>query len=103
MKRLAGAAALALSSCAPRGALVPVKGAPIVRVGVVVEEPAGDVSATGQFRVLGPDGDILGVVDPGVTWRVQPADRADRLTVTRPDRNQPMTVGQPLSITLERP
>ena len=57
---------------------------------------AGDVSATGQFRVVGPDGDILGVVDPGVVWHVQPAD-GQRLTLVRPDRPEPMTVQQPVT------
>jgi len=96
------AAALLLAACAPRGALVPVRGEPVVRVGIVVDQPTGDVSSTGQFRVVGPDGDILGVVDPGVVWHVQPAD-GQRLTLVRPDRPEPMTVQQPVAVTLENP
>ncbi|HVO35141.1 MAG TPA: SpoIID/LytB domain-containing protein [Gemmatimonadales bacterium] len=103
MKRLlAVAAALLAAGCAPRGALVPVRGQPVVRVGIVVDQPSGDVSATGQFRLADPDGNILGVVDPGVTWRVQPA-AGERLTLVRPDRTQPMTVQQPVTVTLENP
>jgi len=101
-RALAAAALLALAACARRGALVPVKGAPVVRVGIVVDQPTGDVSATGQFRVLAPDGDILGVVDPGVVWRVEPGD-GEQLTLVRPDRPQPMTVPQPVTVTLENP
>ena len=102
MKRLALAGLLALAACAPRGALVPVRGQPLVRVGIVVDRPSGEVSATGQFRMVGADGDILGVVDPGAVWRVQPADGA-RLTLIRPDRTEPMTVPQPVTVTLENP
>ncbi|MGA2384548.1 MAG: SpoIID/LytB domain-containing protein [Gemmatimonadales bacterium] len=97
---LAAAALLVLTGCAPRGALVPVRGEPVVRVGIVVDQAMGDISATGQFRVVGQDGDILGVVDPGVVWHVQPADGA-RLTLVRPDRTEPMTVQQPVTVTLE--
>lgn len=104
MKRaLWAAGALLVASCAPRGPLAPIKGAPAVRVGIVVDQPSGEFSATGQFRVLGPDGDILAVVDPGATWHVQPGDAPDRLTLVRPDRTQPVTVGQPVTVTLERP
>ena len=101
-RKLAAAALLLLAACAPRGALVPVRGEPVVRVGIVVDQPTGDVSSTGQFRVVGPDGDILGVVDPGVVWHVQPAD-GQRLTLVRPDRPEPMTVQQPVAVTLENP
>jgi len=101
-RRLAAAALLLVAGCAPRGPLLPVRGEPVVRVGIVVDQPAGDVSSTGQFRVVGPDGDILGVVDPGVVWRVQPAD-GQRLTLVRPDRPEPMTVQQPVTVTLENP
>ena len=101
-RRLAAAALLLVAGCAPRGPLLPVRGEPVVRVGIVVDQPAGDVSSTGQFRVVGPDGDILGVVDPGVVWHVQPAD-GQRLTLVRPDRPEPMTVQQPVTVTLENP
>lgn len=103
MKRLLAAAVVLLAAgCAPRGALAPVRGQPVVRVGIVVDQPSGDVSATGQFRLADPDGNILGVVDPGVVWRVQPGD-GERLTLIRPDRTQPMTVQQPVTVTLESP
>ena len=103
MRRGAAAAVLlALAGCAPRGAVAPVRGEPVVRVGIVVDQAAGDVSATGQFRVVGPDGDILGVVDPGVVWHAQPGD-GDRVTLVRPDRPEPMTVHQPVTVTLENP
>ncbi len=102
-RRLAAAAALLLAACAPRGALLPVRGAPIVRVGILVDQPSGEFSATSQFRVLGPNGDILAVVDPGVRWRVQPGDDATHLTFVRPDRTEPLTAAQPVSVTLEDP
>jgi stage II sporulation protein D len=102
VRRALAAAALLLAGCAPRGGVVPVKGAPVVRVGIVVDQAGGDVSATGQFRVVGPDGDILGVVDSGVTWHVQPGD-GDRVTLVRPDRTEPMTVHQPVTVVLENP
>jgi stage II sporulation protein D len=103
MKRAGPAAVvLLLAGCAPRGALAPVRGEPVVRVGIVVDQAAGEFSATGQFRVVGPDGDILGVVDPGVVWHVQPGD-GDRLTLVRPDRPEPMTVHQPVTVTPENP
>ena len=101
MRRLLAAGVLLLlAGCAPRGALLPVKGAPVVRVGIVVDQSSGEVSATGQFRVVGPDGDILGVVDRGVVWRVQPGD-GDQVTLVRPDRTGPMTVHQPVTVTPE--
>jgi stage II sporulation protein D len=96
------AAALVAAGCAPRAPLAPLRGAPAVRVGIVVDQPAGEFSASGQFRVLGPDGAILAVVDAGVTWRVQAGDATDRLTLVRPDRAQPVVVGQPVTVVPER-
>jgi stage II sporulation protein D len=96
------AGALIMAGCARGGPLAPLRGEPAVRVGIVVDQPAGEFSATGQFRVLGPDGDILAVVDPGVTWRAEPADAADHLTLVRPDRTQPVVVGGPVTIAPER-
>ena len=92
---------LVLAGCAPRR-LVPVPGAAVVRVGIVVDQAAGEFSATGQFRVLGPDGDILAVVDRGVAWRVEPGDAPDRLTLVRPDRAAPDVVSQPVAVRPER-
>ena len=93
---------LALAGCAPRGAVAPVRGQPVVRVGIVVDQPRGEVSATGQFRLSDPDGNILGVVDPGVAWKVEPGD-GQQLTLVRPDRPAPITVKQPVTVTLENP
>jgi len=102
MRRALGVVALlALAGCAPRR-LVPVPGAATVRVGIVVDRDSGDVSATGQFRVLGADGAILAVVDRGVTWRVERGDAPDRLTLVRPDRPQPDVVQQPVTVRPER-
>jgi stage II sporulation protein D len=101
-RALAAAALLAVAGCAPRR-LVPVPGAAAVRVGIVVDRDSGDVSATGQFRVLGADGGILAVVDQGVTWRVKPGDAPDQLALVRPDRPQPDVVPQPVTVRPERP
>ncbi len=102
-RRLAAAALLLLPACAPGGgALAPVRGEPLVRVGIVVDQASGDISATGQFRLTDADGNVLGVVDPGVTWRVQPGD-GPRLTLVRPDRPAPMTVAAPVTVALQDP
>ncbi len=95
---LAAAALLVAAGCARRGPLIPVPGAAVVRVGIVVDKASGEVSASGQFRVLGPDGAILAVVDPGVIWRVEPGDASDQLMLVRPDRPQPDLVAQPVTI-----
>ena len=96
-----GGAAL-LASCG-RARLAPLQGAPPVRVGIVVDQPSGDFSATGQYRVLGPDGAILAVVDAGVAWRVEPGDGPDQLSLVRPDRPQPDLVAQPVTVRPDRP
>ncbi len=94
-------AALAASCARPR--LAPLQGVPAVRVGIVVDQPSGEVSATGQYRVLGPDGAILAVVDAGVTWRAEPGDGPDQLSLVRPDRPQPDQVAQPVTVRPDRP
>jgi len=100
-RALFAAVLLAAAGCAPRR-LVPLPGAATLRVGIVVDQAAGEVSATGQFRVLGADGGILAVVDGGVAWRVEPGDAPDRLTLVRPDRPQPDVVAQPVTVRPER-
>jgi stage II sporulation protein D len=100
-RALPAAALLAVAACAPRR-LVPVPGAAAVRVGIVVDRDSGDVSAAGQFRVLGADGGILAVVDQGVTWRVKPGDAPDQLALVRPDRPQPDLVSPPVTLRPER-
>jgi stage II sporulation protein D len=100
-RALSAAALLAVAGCAPRP-LVPLPGAGVVRVGIVVDRDSGDFSATGQFRVLDADGNILAVVDPGVTWRVAPGDAPDQLTLVRPDRPSPDVVPQPVTVRPER-
>ena len=96
------AGAVLVASCGRRAPLVPVPGMPAVRVGVVVDQPSGGFSATGQYRVLGPDGDILAVVDGGVSWRVEPGGAPDRLSLIRPDRPQPVEVAQPVTVRPDR-
>jgi stage II sporulation protein D len=95
--------AVLVASCARRVPLAPVQGMPTVRVGVVVDQPSGDFSATGQYRVLGPGGDILAVVDAGVSWRVEPGGAPDRLALIRPDRPEPVEVAQPVTVRPDRP
>jgi len=102
LARALGPAALALLASCGRGRLAPVPGQPIERVGIVVDQASGTVSATGQFRVLGPDGGIIAVVDPGVTWRVEPGG-TDSVSLVRPDRTQPTVVAQPVTVRPDRP
>jgi stage II sporulation protein D len=97
------AGALLAASCARRPPLAPLRGVPALRVGIVVDQPAGEFSATGQYRVLGPDGDILAVVDGGVAWRAEPGNAPDRLSLIRPDRPQPADVAQPVTVRPDRP
>jgi stage II sporulation protein D len=92
-----------LAGCPRRAPLAPAQGMPGIRVGIVVDQPAGEFSAAGQYRVLGPDGDILAVVDAGVTWRVEPGGAPDRLSLIRPDRPQPVEVAQPVTVRPDRP
>jgi len=96
------AAALLIAGCGHRAPLTPVQGMPMVRVGVVVDQPTGEFSATGQYRVLGPDGSIIAVVDAGVGWRVEPGGAPDRVSLVRPDRQQPVEVAQPVTVRPER-
>jgi stage II sporulation protein D len=100
-RAICGVVLLTVAGCAPRR-LVPVPGAATVRVGIVVDRDSGDVSASGQFRVLGADGAILAVVDPGVTWRVAAGDAPNQLNLVRPDRPQPDVVPQPVTVRPER-
>jgi len=97
------AGVLLAASCARHAPLAPVQGMPVVRVGIVVDQPEGELSATGQYRVLGPEGDILAVVDAGVSWRVAPGGAPDRLTLIRPDRPVPVDVAQPVTLRPDRP
>ena len=97
------AGVLLAASCARHAPLAPVQGMPVVRVGIVVDQPEGELSATGQYRVLGPEGDILAVVDAGVSWRVAPGGAPDRLTLIRPDRPAPVDVAQPVTLRPDRP
>ena len=104
VKRALGMAGVLLAaSCARHAPLAPVQGMPVVRVGIVVDQPEGELSATGQYRVLGPEGDILAVVDAGVSWRVAPGGAPDRLTLIRPDRPAPVDVAQPVTLRPDRP
>ena len=98
----AGAAALA-SGCLGHARLAPVPGQPDVRVGVAVDQPSVDVTATGQFRVLASDGSIIAVVDPGVTWRAEPGGAPDSVSLVRPDRPQPVELPQPVTVRPDRP
>ncbi len=102
---VAVAAGAALAACArrPAGEAVPRLAAePWVRVGIVVDRDSGGVSATGQFRVLAADGAILAVQDAGRSWRVEPAE-GGRLTLTRPDRPEPLVVPGPITVRPELP
>jgi stage II sporulation protein D len=102
-RALALAGAVLVAGCPRRAPLAPVQGMPAVRVGIVVDQPSGEFSATGQYRVLGPDGDILAVVDGGVSWRVEPGGAPDRISLVRPDRPQPVEVAQPVTVRPDRP
>ena len=97
----AGAALVVAGGCAPRTGPTPLRQAPLVRVGIVVDRPAGRVSATGQFRVLNAGGDIIAVVDAGVGWRVEPAENG-RVRLVRPDREEPVVAAGPVAVQPER-
>ena len=105
MRRLAlvAAAAALAAGCAPRAPLAPARGQPVVRVGVVVDAPAGTFSATGQYWVVGADGSILASVDSGVTWRAEPGDGPDRIRLVRPDRPAPDQVASPVTVRPLKP
>jgi stage II sporulation protein D len=100
---LAAAAALLLAGCPRPAPFGPVQGMPVVRVGVVVDQPSSDFSATGQYRVLGPDGAIVAVVDAGATWRVEPGDDPASLRLVRPDRPDPVQLPAPVSVVPYQP
>jgi len=101
LRGAAGAALVVAGGCAPRTGPAPLRQAPLVRVGIVVDRPAGRVSATGQFRVLNAGGDIIAVVDAGVVWRVEPAENG-RVRLVRPDREEPVVAAGPVTIQPER-
>ncbi len=104
MKRAPAAVlALAAAACAPSARVLPVPGEPWLRVGVVVDQASGDVTATGQFRVLDTAGAVLAVVDPGVTWKAQPGDGPNQLQLVRPDRPQPDLVTAPITVRADDP
>jgi stage II sporulation protein D len=101
-RALALAALVLVAGCPGRAPLVPVPGAAVERVGIVVDQPSGEFSSTGQYRVLGAGGDILAVVDAGVAWRVEPGGAPDRVTLIRPDRPEPVEVAQPVTVRPDR-
>jgi stage II sporulation protein D len=101
LRGAAGTALFVAGGCAPRTGPAPLRQAPLVRVGIVVDRPAGRVSATGQFRVLNAGGDIIAVVDAGVVWRVEPAE-SGRVSLVRPDREEPVVAAAPVFIQPER-
>jgi stage II sporulation protein D len=100
---LALAGAVVAAGCAPRGPLAPLPGQPLVRVGILVDQPSGSLSATGQFWVVGADGGILAAVNPGVAWQVLPGEGPDRLQLVRPDRTAPEFVAAPVTVRPMRP
>jgi len=99
--RALAAGAVLLAGCA-RARLAPVPGMPVVRVGIAVDQPSGDVSATGQYRVLAADGSIIAVVDAGVTWHVEPGGAPDSVSLVRPDRQQPVAAAQIVTVRPDR-
>ena len=102
-RTLAVAAVLLLAGCPRPAPFGPVTGMPAVRVGIVVDQPTADLSATGQYRVLGADGAIVAVVDAGVTWHVQPGDDPGRLRLVRPDRQEPLDLAAPVTVRPDQP
>ena len=98
------AAAALAAACArgPGGGPGALREAPLMRVGLVVDRPAGSFSATGQFRVLTARGDIIAVVDAGVTWRAEPGD-AGMVRLIRPDRDAPVVTPSPVAVQTEDP
>lgn len=104
MRRAAGAALAVLlaAGCARRPPSFPVGEEPAIRVGIVVDRDTGSLSATGQFRVLGPDGAILAVQDGGQTWRVERGAAAGFLSFQRPGRPEPVIAAAPVTVRTER-
>ena len=100
---LAASAALVLAGCPRPSPFGPVQGMPVVRVGIVVDQPSGDFTATGQYRVLDAGGSIVAVVDAGTTWRVEPGDDPASLRLTRPDRPDPLQLPAPVTVHPDQP
>lgn len=69
-------------------------------MGIVVDRDSASFTATSQFRVIGPTGDVLAVVDGGRVWHVTPAD-GGRLTLVRPDRVEPVLLPGPVAVRPE--
>ena len=93
---------LAAAACARGPGPGALREAPLMRVGIVVDRPSGSFSAAGQFRVLTAGGDIIAVVDGGVTWRAEPAE-AGRVRLLRPDRDEPVVTASPVTVQTEDP
>jgi len=96
------ATALAAASCARGPGPGALREAPLIRVGIVVDRPSGSFGAAGQYRVLTAGGDIIAVVDGGVTWRAEPAE-AGQLRLVRPDRDAPVVTASPVTVQTEDP
>ena len=95
----AAGAALLGWSCVARVPSPPTRAIePLVRVGVVVDQPSATFGATGQYWVVGSDSGILGSVAPGVTWSVGPGAGPNDLRLTRPDRPAPHEDAQPVTV-----
>ncbi len=101
---LAAGAALLAGSCMPppspgaAPAPPPARGEPLIRIGLVVDQPTATFGATGQYWVFGPDSGILAVVGPNVTWTVAPGSGMSDLRLTRPDRPVPLDVAGPVTV-----
>ena len=95
-------AALAAAGCARQPPVTRIGEEPTVRVGIVVDRDSGSFSASGQFRVIAADGAILAVQDAGSTWLVERADQSGLVSLTRPDRTDPLAVAAPVTVRAER-
>ena len=100
---LAVAAAVLVAGCPRPAPFEPVTGMPVIRVGIVVDQPSADVTSTGQWRVLGADGAIVAVVDAGVAWHLQTGDGPNDVRLVRPDRPEPLTLAAPVTIRPDQP
>ncbi len=96
-------AVLLAGGCVRRPPTARIGEEPVIRVGIVVDRDTGSFSATGQFRVLGADGAILAVQDAGRTWSVERADASGFVSLSRPDRADPIAVAAPVTVRAERP
>jgi stage II sporulation protein D len=101
-RALLAAVVLAAAACAQGPRAGALREAPLVRVGIVVDRPSGSFGGMGQFRVLNAGGDIIAVVDAGVTWRAEPGD-AGRVRLFRPDREEPVVAASPVTVQTEDP